>query len=179
MHAPQPPPMHAHHLSRKALVSVRPSTLHQGCAHGESPARPYGLTATAQDFGWPDALVEVIEAELGQSGRRATPRHGLQRLVADGALGQVGIVMGLAIARRARHNADCQPVLQLGGLTQTLLGDAEAMDELRQLTDRLGLGRQGPRSEAALCTMRARRQGGLRHKAARGARAPKRPIGCV
>ena len=111
MNAPHHPKIQAHHLSRKALVYVRQSTLHQGFAHGESTARQYGLTATAQDFGWPDSLVEVIDDDLGQSGSSATHRHGFQRLVADVALGQVGIVMGLEISRLARNNADFQQLL--------------------------------------------------------------------
>jgi len=86
------PKIHAHHLRRKALVYVRQSTLHQVFEHGESTARQYGLTATAQDLGWPDALVEVIDDDLGQSGASATRRPGFQRLVASVALGQVGTV---------------------------------------------------------------------------------------
>ena len=43
------PKIHAHHLSRQALVSVRPSTLHQVFAHGESTARQDGLPTTVQD----------------------------------------------------------------------------------------------------------------------------------
>jgi DNA invertase Pin-like site-specific DNA recombinase len=158
---------------------VRQSTLHQVFAHGESTARQYGLTATAQDLGWPDALGEVIDDALGQSGASATRRHGFQRLVAAVARGQVGIVMGLEISRLARNNADCQQLLQLGGLHQTLIGDAEAMYDLSQLNDRLLLGLKGTMSEAELLPMRARRQGGLRHKASRGALATKLPIGVV
>jgi DNA invertase Pin-like site-specific DNA recombinase len=90
--------------------------------------------------GWPDPLVAVIADELGPSGRSAQSRHGLQRLVADVALGQVGIVMGRAIARLARNHADCQPWLQLCGLHQTLLYDAEAVYAWTHLTDRLVLG---------------------------------------
>jgi DNA invertase Pin-like site-specific DNA recombinase len=160
MHAPPHPNIHAHHLSRKALVSVRPSTLHQVFAQGESTARQYGRTATAQDVGWPDALVEVIEDALGQSGSSATHRHGVQRRVADVALGQVGIVMGLESSRLARNNADFQPLLQLCGLNQTLLGEADALDALTPRNDRRILGLQGTMSEAELFPRRARLQGG-------------------
>jgi DNA invertase Pin-like site-specific DNA recombinase len=127
------PKIHAHHLRRKALVYVRQSTLHQVFAHGESTARQYGLTTTVQDLGWPDALVEVIDDDLGQSGSSATHRHGFQRLVAGVALGQVGIVMGLEISRLARNNADFQQLLQICGLNQTLIGDADAIYDLTQL----------------------------------------------
>ncbi len=129
-----------HHQRRKALVYVRQSTLHQVFEHGESTARQYGLTATAQDLGWPDELVEVIDEDLGQSGASATHRHGFQRLVAAVAMGEVGIVMGLEISRLARNNADFQQLLQICGLNQTLICDAEAIYDLSQLNDRLILG---------------------------------------
>jgi hypothetical protein len=80
--------------------------------------------------------------------------------VADVALGQVGIVMGRDIARRARHKAACPPWLQLGGRNQTLRGDAAARSDRTPLHDRLGLGLKGPRAAAALFTLRARLQGG-------------------
>jgi hypothetical protein len=85
--------------------------------------------------------------------------------------------MGLAISRLARNHAACQPLLQLCGLNQTLLGAAEAMYELTQLNARLGLGLKGTLSEAERFTRRARLQGGLRQKAAWGALATKLPSG--
>jgi DNA invertase Pin-like site-specific DNA recombinase len=177
--APHQAKIQSPHLSRKALVSVRQSTLHHVCEQSESTARPYGLSATAQDLGWPAHLVEVIDDALGKSGGSAPCRHGFQRLVAEVALGQVGIVIGLAIARLARNNADFQQLLQLCGLHQTLICDAEAIDALTHLNDRLVLGLQGTRSEAELFPMRARLPGGLRHKAARGALATTLPVGFV
>ena len=133
MTAPHQAKIQSHHLSRKALVYVRQSTLHQVFEQSESTARQYGLSATAQDLGWPAHLVEVIDDDLGKSGGSAQYRHGLQRLVADVALGQVGIVIGLAIARLARNKADFQPLLQLCGLHQTLICDADAIYDLTPL----------------------------------------------
>ena len=130
-------------------------------------------------MGWPDALGAGIDDDWGHAGSRAPQRPGLQRLVADVALGQGGIVMGRAIARLARHPAACQPWLQMGGLNPTLLGEAEAMDALTPRHERLMLGLQGTRAEAERCPMRPRLQGGLRPKAARGELAPKRPLGFV
>jgi len=129
--------------------------------------------------GWPDALGAGIDDDWGHAGSRAPQRPGLQRLVADVALGQGGIVMGRAIARLARHPAACQPWLQMGGLNPPLLGEAEAMDALTPRHERLMLGLQGTRAEAERCPMRPRLQGGLRPKAARGELAPKRPLGFV
>jgi Recombinase/Recombinase zinc beta ribbon domain len=51
--------------------------------------------------------------------------------------------------------------------------------DLTHLNDRVVLGLTGTMSEAELLTMRARRQGGLRHKASRGALATTRPVGFV
>ena len=179
MTAPHQAKIQAHHLSRKALVYVRQSTLHQVFEHSESTARQYGLSATAQDLGWPEHLVEVIDDDLGKSGGSTQYRHGFQRLVADVAMGQVGIVIGLEISRLARNNADFQQLLQICGLNQTLICDADAIYDLTHLNDRLVLGLKGTMSEAELFTMRARLQGGLRHKAARGALATKLPVGFV
>jgi hypothetical protein len=72
--------------------------------------------------------------------------------------------MGLEISRLARNNADFQPLLQICGLNQTLIGDADALYDLTQLNDRLVLGLKGTMSEAELFPMRARLQGGLRHR---------------
>src|SRR5262249_55107922 len=81
--------------------------------------------------------------------------------------------------RVPRNNADFQQLLQICGLNQTLIGDADAIYDLTQLNDRPVLGLKGTMSEAELFTMRARLQGGLRHKAARGELATKLPIGFV
>src|SRR5262249_47054448 len=57
--------------------------------------------------------------------------------------------------------------------------DADAVYDLTHLNERLVLGLQGTMSEAELFTRRARLQGGLRHKASRGALATKLPVGVV
>ena len=51
--------------------------------------------------------------------------------------------------------------------------------DLTHLNDRLVLGLKGTMSEAELFTVRARLQGGLRHKASRGELATKLPVGFV
>src|SRR5215472_8969835 len=87
--------------------------------------------------------------------------------------------MCLQISRLARTNADSQQLLKICGLNQTLTGASKPICDLTQLNDRLVLGLKGTMSEAELFTMRARLQGGLRHKAARGELATKLPIGFV
>jgi DNA invertase Pin-like site-specific DNA recombinase len=70
------------HLERSALVYVRQSTPQQVAEHQESTARQYALADRAVDLGWPRQRVEVIDDDLGKSGRSAEGRLGFQRLLA-------------------------------------------------------------------------------------------------
>src|SRR6266511_3138455 len=49
------------------------------------------------------------------------------RLTAEVALGQVGIVLGLQVSRLARNNAEWYRLLDLCGLADTLIGDADGI----------------------------------------------------
>ena len=150
----------AHHLQRKALVYVRQSTMKQVRENTASTARQYQLVDTAIALGWHPDLIHVIDEDLGQSARSATHRHGFQKRVADVALGQVGIVMGLEISRLARNNADFQQLLQLCGTSNTLIYDADALYDLMCLNDRLVLGFKGTLSDVESFTLKARLHGG-------------------
>ncbi|MCP3878781.1 MAG: recombinase family protein, partial [Sulfitobacter sp.] len=168
-----------HHLQRKALVYVRQSTMKQVRENTASTARQYQLVDTAIALGWHQELIHVIDEDLGKSARSAAHRHGFQKLVADVALGQVGIVMGLEISRLARNNADFQQLLQLCGTNNTLIYDADALYDLMCLNDRLVLGFKGTLSDVELFTLKARLQGGALSKASRGELRTKLPIGFV
>src|SRR5262249_33082639 len=87
---------------------------------------------------------------------------------AEVALGHVGIVLGLEDSRLARSNADWYRLLDLCGLTDTLIGDADGIYHPAMFNDRLLLGLKGTMSEAELHILRARLLGGIRNKAARG-----------
>ena len=168
-----------HHLNRQALIYVRQSSMKQVMQNTESTARQYALVETAQELGWCRDLIGVIDDDLGKSGTSATHRYGFQRLVADVAMGQVGIVMGLEMSRLARNNADFQQLLHLCGSNNTLIYDADAVYDLMHLNDRLVLGLKGTLSEIELFTIKARLQGGALSKAARGELKIKLPIGFV
>lgn len=168
-----------HHLKRNALIYVRQSTMKQVRENTESTARQYGLVDTAAALGWRKERISVIDDDLGKSASSAAHRNGFQKLVADVAMGQVGIVMGLEISRLARNNADFQQLLQLCGTNNTLIYDADALYDLMRLNDRLVLGFKGTMSDAELFTIRARLQGGALSKAARGELRTKLPIGFV
>jgi len=66
------------HLDRTAVVYVRQSSLAQVREHTESTARQYALAGQAVALGWDPGRVEVIDADLGVSGRSTEGRDGFQ-----------------------------------------------------------------------------------------------------
>lgn len=117
----------ASHLSRAAYVYLRQSTAAQVEHNRESTQRQYALAARATALGWPAQQVIVIDEDLGLSGSGVVERSGFSRLTADVALRHVGIVLGLEVSRLARNNADWYRLLDLCGLTDTLIGDADGV----------------------------------------------------
>ena len=131
------------HLSRLAYVYLRQSSPAQVAQNRESTARQYALVAKAADLGWPAQQVLVIDEDLGVSGSGIVERSGFARLTAEVALGHVGIVLGLEVSRLARNNADWYRLLDLCGLTDTLIGDADGIYHPAMFNDRLVLGLNG------------------------------------
>src|ERR1700732_1036367 len=156
------------HLSRLAYVYLRQSSAAQVEHNRESTARQYALVTKAAELGWPAQQVLVIDEDLGVSGSGVIERSGFARLTAEVALGHVGIVLGLEVSRLARNNAEWYRLLDLCGLTDTLIGDADGIYHPAMFNDRLVLGLKGTMSEAELHILRARLLGGIRNKAARG-----------
>src|ERR1700761_4868913 len=167
------------HLSRLAYVYLRQSSAAQVEHNRESTARQYALVAKAAKLGWPPQQVLVIDEDLGVSGSGIVERSGFARLTAEVALGHVGIVLGLEVSRLARNNADWYRLLDLCGLTDTLIGDADGIYHPAMFNDRLVLGLKGTMSEAELHILRARLLGGIRNKAARGELRRGLPVGFV
>ncbi len=169
----------ADHLRRCAVVYVRQSSTTQVEHNRESTARQYQLAERATVLGWQRDQVKVIDEDLGISGSGLTERAGFARMTAEVALGQVGIVLGLEVSRLARNNADWYRLLDLCGLTHTLIGDADGIYHPGLFNDRLVLGLKGTMSEAELHVLRARLLGGIRNKAQRGELHRGLPVGLV
>jgi predicted DNA-binding transcriptional regulator AlpA len=91
----------------------------------------------------------------------------------------VGIVLGLEVSRLARNNADWYRLLELCGVTDTLIGDNDGVYHPALFNDRLLLGLKGTMSEAELHIIRARLDGGIRNKAARGELRRGLPVGFI
>ena len=167
------------HIQRDAYVYVRQSTPGQVEHNRESTARQYALADRACQLGWPREQVVIVDEDLGLSGSSTDKRSGFARLTSEVALAHVGIVLGLEVSRLARNNADWYHLLEVCGATDTLIGDNDGIYHPALFNDRLLLGLKGTMSEAELHIIRARLDGGIRNKAARGELRRGLPVGFV
>jgi DNA invertase Pin-like site-specific DNA recombinase len=169
----------AEHLQRTAYLYVRQSTLRQVLENTESTQRQYALRQRAIAFGWSTEQIVVIDQDQGQSGASAADREGFQRLVAEVGMGRAGIVLGLEVSRLARNSADWHRLLEICGMSGTLILDEDGLYDPGDFNDRLLLGLKGTMSEAELHFIRARLQGGILSKARRGELQTALPVGLV
>ncbi|MGZ6589202.1 MAG: recombinase family protein [Solirubrobacteraceae bacterium] len=167
------------HLRRQAFVYLRQSSQAQLERNVESTARQYALVSRATELGFTREQVVVIDEDLGISGSGLSERSGFARLTAEVALGHAGLVLGLEVSRLARNNADWYRLLDLCGVTDTVIGDADGLYHPGSFNDRLLLGLKGTMSEAELHVLRARLEGGIRNKAARGELRKALPVGFI
>lgn len=167
------------HLRRYACVYVRQSSAAQVEHNRESTERQYGLIERAVSLGWQREQITVIDEDLGVSGGGLVDRAGFARLTSEVGLAHVGIVLGLEVSRLARNNADWYRLLDLCGVTDTLIGDGDGIYHPGLFNDRLVLGLKGTMSEAELHVLRARLAGGILNKAKRGELRRGLPIGLV
>src|SRR3989454_3555436 len=167
------------HLRRAAFVYVRQSTQSQLEHNPESRERQYGLVGRALELGWNKEQVVVVDEDLGVSGSGLAQRSGFARMTAEVGLGKVGLILGLEVSRLARNSADWYRLLDLCGVTDTLIGDGDGIYHPGGFNDRLVLGLKGTMSEAELHVLRARLEGGIRNKAARGALERGLPVGLI
>lgn len=167
------------HHERLAYVYVRQSTLWQVSEHQESTERQYRLQERALELGWAPTAIAVIDEDQGRSGSSTTYRTGFQRLISEVSLGQVGIVLMLEASRLARNSSDWHRLIELCGLSHTLLADEGAIYDPRDPNDRLLLGVKGTLSEAELFTLRTRLHEGRWNKARKGLLHFPLPVGYV
>jgi DNA invertase Pin-like site-specific DNA recombinase len=167
------------HRQRLAVVYVRQSSPGQLERNRESTMRQYNFVARAVALGWAEAQVIVIDEDQGVSASGLFDRAGFAQLTAEVALAHVGIVLGLELSRLSRNNADWYRLLDLCGLTGTLLADEDGIYDPSAFNDRLLLGLKGTMSEAEIHILRARLEGGIRNKAARGELRRGLPVGLV
>jgi len=168
-----------HHLERLAIVYVRQSSTKQVEENIESTQMQYQLVDRAAALAWPRERIEVIDEDLGISGRSIEGRAGFQRLLAEVSLEHVGIVLGIEMSRLARSCRDWHQLLELCAVFGTLLGDADGVYDPRDHNDRLLLGLKGTMSEAELHILQGRLRAGQLNKARRGEYFSHAPVGYV
>jgi len=168
-----------HHLSRKAVVYIRQSTGHQVLTNIESQQLQHAMREHARQLGWPDERIEVVETDLGRSAQSTERRDGYKALLADVALGQVGIVLSYESTRLSRNCTDWYPLLDLCAYNQCRIADRDGVYDASTPNGRLLLGMKGIVSEVELHTLRGRLIAGVQQKAQRGDLALALPAGLL
>ena len=169
----------SYHRERLAVVYLRQSSMAQVREHTESTMRQYGLTEEAVALGWARPDVEVIDTDLGISGRWGVAREGFTTLVMRVCRGEVGAIFGIEISRLARSNADVARLMEFCRITGTLLIDPDGVYDPADVNDRMLLGLKGTMGEVELHVMAGRLAEAKRAAAARGELRTPLPVGYV
>ena len=167
------------HRERLAVVYLRQSSMAQVREHTESTTRQYGLAGEATRLGWAPGDVQVIDTDLGISGRFGVAREGFRDLVSLVCRGEVGAIFGIEISRLARSNADVGRLIEFARITDTLLIDSDGVYDPADVNDRMLLGLKGTMGEVELHVMAGRLQAAKRAAAARGELRTPLPVGYV
>lgn len=165
------------HLAKTAYLYIRQSTLRQVQENTESTLRQYALRDKLVSLGWDRDDIEVIDCDLGRSGKAADNREGFQQLVSCVTNGQAGAVACIEASRLSRCSGDWGRLVEYCAMTDTLLIDADGIYNPNDFNDRLLLGLKGAMSEAELHFLQERMRGGLLNKAKRGELKKPLPIG--
>ncbi len=171
--------VHPRHLNRHATIYVRQSSPNQVITNKESQRMQYALRDRAATLGWHKQDIQIIDADLGRSGTTTDGRAGYQELVAQIALGKIGILLAFDATRLARNCSHWYQLLDLCGLHDCLIADRDGVYDPTSINGRLLLGLKGQISELELHTIRARLTAGILSKAERGELELTLPTGLV
>jgi DNA invertase Pin-like site-specific DNA recombinase len=167
------------HRERAALVYLRQSSMAQVREHTESTKSQYALADKAAALGWARPSIEVIDTDLGISGKWGVAREGFTELVTRVCSGDVGAIFGIEITRLARSNADVARLAEFARITGTLLIDPDGVYDPADVNDRVLLGFKGTMGEMELHVMAQRLHANKRAAAERGELRTPLPVGYV
>jgi DNA invertase Pin-like site-specific DNA recombinase len=167
------------HRERTALIYLRQSSMAQVREHTESTKSQYALADKAATLGWAASDIEVIDTDLGISGKWGVPREGFTELVTRVCSGDVGAIFGIEITRLARSNADVARLAEFAKITGTLLIDPDGVYDPADVNDRVILGFKGTLGEMELHVMAQRLHANKRAAAERGELRTPLPVGLV
>jgi DNA invertase Pin-like site-specific DNA recombinase len=155
------------HLARKAVVYLRQSSPKQVHENLQSQRLQYALRDKAGTLGFRE--VEIIDDDLGSSAALgARVREGFTQLLGSVALGEVGMVLSIEVARLSRTDKDWCHLLELCQVFGTLIADADHIYDLATMDDQLVLGIKGTLSVVELKVLKSRLLRGQEEKARRG-----------
>jgi DNA invertase Pin-like site-specific DNA recombinase len=166
-----------HHLERKAILYIRPSSAYQVIHNLESQKLQYAMKQHLHQLGWREG--EVVDDDLGRSAAGTVARAGFERMVAEVCLGNVGAVAAREVSRFARNSREWQQLVEVCRIVDTVLVDQETVYAPRQSNDRLLLGLKGSLNEYELDLLRQRSVEARHEKAKRGELLISAPIGYV
>ena len=166
-----------HHRNRKAVIYIRQSSGHQVLTNVESRRLQHAMREHARGLGWDDSRIEIVETDTGTTATSTAGRDAYKDLLAQMALGQIGIVLSYDSARLARNCSDWYPLLDLCTYKSCLIADRDGVYDPSQPNDRLLLGMKGIVSEVEMHTLRGRLIAGVQNKAQRGELALALPVG--
>lgn len=154
------------HLSRKAYIYIRQSTMEQVLKNQESRRVQYQLIDRAKELGWYDSV--IIDDDLGLSGSGTVERTGYNRLVNDVIEQKIGAIFCVDPSRISRNNREWHQLLDHCVVMNTLIIDSNGIYNLNDLNDRMLLGMKGTMSEYEVGIFRQRAQSAILEKAKRG-----------
>jgi DNA invertase Pin-like site-specific DNA recombinase len=167
------------HRERACIIYLRQSSMAQVREHTESTRSQYALADKAAALGWARGDIEVIDTDLGVSGKWGVAREGFAYLVTRVCSGDVGAIFGIEITRLARSNADVARLAEFARITGTLLIDPDGVYDPADVNDRVLLGFKGTMGEMELHVMAQRLQANKRAAAGRGELRTPLPVGYV
>ena len=154
------PKIKASHLSRRAVIYIRRSSVYQAEEHTASGKYQRSFSELARAYGWGDGLIIEVDEDDGRSGTDTTKRKGFQWLRQQIFEGKVGAIFCWEASRLARDNAGFAQLVKLCGACDTLIIDEKGAYDPNNINDSMYLGfmgvinhneslRTGERSKAA------------------------------
>lgn len=127
----RPPQITDGHLRRKAIAYLRQSSEDQIRENIGSTAIQRDLPLVLRGWGWPPALIEVVDTDLGVSGSIPGHREGFSYVLEQMRAGLVGLVAVTENSRLTRNLQDLAAFDELARRHDVLLAVGEAVTDFR------------------------------------------------
>jgi DNA invertase Pin-like site-specific DNA recombinase len=156
------------HLERLAIVYVRQSHPQQVQRHPESAQVQANLQRLALGWGWPRERILILDGDQGCSATTTVGRDDFARILAEIALGHVGLVLGFQFNRLSREDEACCRLIKSCATFDTLLADEDGLYHPLDFNDYLVLTFKGLMGGIELHQIQQRMQAGRLNRARRG-----------